>query len=182
MFPSKMTVLLRRATDLWLRWRLRHDAVAYARTLGVGIGENCRLIKFQRATFGSEPYLIRLGNHVTVAAGVRFVTHDGGVWVFREAEPQLDVFGPIVVEDNVFIGINAIILPGVTIGRDCVVAAGSVVTKDVPPGFLVAGVPERPLKTIAEYRAGLAGRESHQRHLTNDEKRRTLEAKFWGDR
>jgi len=62
--------------------------------------------------FGSEPYLVRLGDHVSITAGVKFISHDGGVWVFRDRFPELDVFGPITVGSNVFIGINALIMPG----------------------------------------------------------------------
>ena len=53
---------------------------------------------------------------------------------------------PIVIEDNVWIGIDATILPGVTLGRNCVVAAGSVVTKDVPANMIAAGNPAKIVK------------------------------------
>ena len=45
----------------------------------------------------------KIGNHVTISGNVQFVNHDGGVWVFREKEPDIDVFGPIVIGNNVFI-------------------------------------------------------------------------------
>jgi acetyltransferase-like isoleucine patch superfamily enzyme len=154
--------------------------VAYARTLGVRIGEDCRLIGFKRPVFGTEPYLIKIGNHVTVAAGVRFITHDGAVWVFRREHPGIDIFGPIIIGNNVFIGINAIILPGVTIGDNCVIAAGSVVTQDIPANHIAAGVPARPLKTLDEYWAANQHKTMNIRQLPPQEKRRLLEEKFWG--
>ncbi len=55
---------------------------------------------------------------------------------------------PIVIEDNVWIGIDATILPGVTLGRNCVVAAGSVVTKDVPANMIAAGNPAKIVKQL----------------------------------
>ena len=71
---------------------------------------------------------------------------------FHELDPdrRLDVPAPrpIVIEDNVWLGARVIVLPGVTIGRDSVVGAGSVVTKDVPPRTLVAGVPAREVRTL----------------------------------
>jgi len=127
----------------------RIDPVLYARRLGVRVGERCKLIS---TSFGSEPYLVTIGNHVEVTDGVRFITHDGAVWVLRDESPNIDVLAPITVEDNVFIGMNAIILPGVTIGSNSVIAAGAVVTKNVASGTVVAGVPARLVCTIDEYR------------------------------
>lgn len=59
---------------------------------------------------------------------------------------------PIVLGKNVWIGANTMILPGVTIGDNAVIAAGSVVTRDVPTDTVVAGVPARKIKNIAEHR------------------------------
>ena len=58
---------------------------------------------------------------------------------------------PIIIKDNVWIGMSAIILKGVTVGEGAIVAAGSVVTKDVPPHTIVAGVPARVIKKDVYY-------------------------------
>lgn len=58
------------------------------------------------------------------------------------------VVSPIVIESNVWIGAGATILPGVTIGENSVVAAGAVVTKDVPPNTIVGGVPAKFIKNV----------------------------------
>jgi hypothetical protein len=68
-------------------WRIATDSVRYARSLGVEIGDGCRILGMTAATFGSEPYLIRLGSDVTVTSGVRFITHDGGLAIFRKDHP-----------------------------------------------------------------------------------------------
>ena len=134
-------------------YRARYSPVSYARSLGVKVGNNARLINIKpnSGTFGSEPYLVTLGNHVTVAANVQFITHDGGVWVFREQHPDIDVFGEIVIGNNVFIGYGAIIMPRVHVGDDVVIAAASVVTKDVPDKVVVAGVPAKIICSLDEY-------------------------------
>lgn len=151
--------------------QIANDPVAYARRIGVRVGEGCRLLGVHRAQFGSEPYLIEIGNHVTIAAGTRFVTHDGGVWVLRHKYPDIDVVGRIRIEDNVFIGINVIILPGVTIGRNSVVAAGAVVRKDVEPGTVVGGTPARLLTTLEDYENRSLAKALHVRNLPHQEKR-----------
>lgn len=73
------------------RLKKRKSMVQYLRDLGVKIGENCEI--YSSASFGSEPYLIKIGNHVRINTGVKFVTHDGGVWVLRgiagETTPEI---------------------------------------------------------------------------------------------
>lgn len=140
------------------------DLVEYARSLGVQVGNDCRLLGLHAGSFGSEPYLIRLGNHVSVTSA-QFITHDGGVWVFRGEDPTIDVIAPIVVGDNVFIGYGVTILPGVTVGNDCVIAAGAVVTKDVPSGSIVAGIPARRIRGVDDYRQKVMGKAFHIRGL-----------------
>ena len=133
-------------------------AVKIARKIGVRFvdepgKEQCRILNEPLETFGSEPYLVKLGHHVIITGGVSFITHDGGMWVLRDREQfkNLEVFGPINVGNNVFIGNNVIILPGVTIGDNVVVGAGAIVTKDVPSNSIVAGIPARVVKTTDEY-------------------------------
>ncbi len=126
------------------RWRIEK-----ARSWGVKIGENCKLYSMD---FIDEPYLVELGNHVVVADGVRFITHDGGVWIFWDEHPEIDHYGKIVVGDNVFIGINTLILPGTTIGNNCVIGAGSVVRGSIPDNSVVLGNPAKVIMKVSMYR------------------------------
>jgi maltose O-acetyltransferase len=84
---------------------------------------------------------LRIGDNVSVSPGVWLLTdqHDMNHPDFPEA------FGPIEIDDYAWLGSRALVLPGVKIGRGAVVAAGAVVTKDVPPYQIVGGVPARPL-------------------------------------
>lgn len=122
----------------------------YAKYLGIKFGDNVRILHFPR--WGSEPYLIEIGNNVTITRGVAFVNHDGGAALFRKEYPGLNVYGKIKVGNNVFIGINAIIMPGVTIGNNVVIGAGSIVNKDIPDNVVVAGVPAKIIKPLEDYK------------------------------
>lgn len=122
-----------------LYWRYLKSPESYARHLGVNIGENC-LIDTRR--WPSEPYLITIGNNVQITDRVAFHTH-GGYNCIRKLCPDFDVFGKIIVNDWVYIGAGAQIMPGVTIGEGALVAAGAIVTKSVPPHTVVGGNPAR---------------------------------------
>jgi UDP-3-O-[3-hydroxymyristoyl] glucosamine N-acyltransferase len=150
----------------------RRDPVAFARSLGVRMGSGCEFFGTTAATWGGEPYLITLGNRVMITAGVRFITHDGTVLLFRDRYPTLDLVGPIRLGDNVFVGMNSIILHGVTIGSNCVIGAGSVVNRDIPSGQVAAGVPARVICTLDEWWEKHSPRFLHTHGLPEDEKRR----------
>ncbi|MCC5936789.1 MAG: acyltransferase [Lunatimonas sp.] len=124
------------------------NPVFYARRLGVDIGFNCRIATDK---FGSEPYLIKIGNNCSITRGVTFVNHDGGVWIFRKDNENFDIFGKIVIGNNVYIGNETTILPGVTIGDNCVIGASSVVTKSIPSNTVAAGAPIRYICKTEEY-------------------------------
>ena len=171
-------MLLRIYRYLYHWQKIKRDPVGYARMLGVEVGENCKIGGLDRGTFSTEPYLISLGDHVEIAAGVRFITHDGGVWVFRESEPDIDVFAPIRLGNNVFVGMNSLILPGTTVGDNVVIGAGSVVKGDIAADSVVAGVPARLIRTTAEYRKKLQPDVVHIRHMPRDRKRALLQQTF----
>ncbi len=146
----------------------------YARLVGVKLGKDCRLYS---TNFGSEPYLIAIGDHVTVTKGVRFITHDGGLWVLRNEYPSADYIRPIIVYDNCFIGVNSIILPGVTIGPNAIIGAGSVVSRSIPPNCVAVGSPARVIGTLEKYRQHIY-ESFHTHHLKKSEKKDFLLKQF----
>ena len=118
-----------------------------------GLVEGKNVSVMGNVNFGTEPYLITLGDNVRISFGVVFITHDGGTWVFRDQKPYDGIikYGTIHIGERTFIGCNSIIMPGVKIGKRCVVGAGSVVTKDVPDGHVVAGNPAKVIMSTEEY-------------------------------
>lgn len=92
---------------------------------------------------------VTIGNNVFIAPNVGLHTAGHPLDSKRRNE-GLEYAGPITIEDDVWIGAGVQVCPGVTIGHGAVVAAGAVVTKDVAPDTVVAGVPARPVKTIRQ--------------------------------
>lgn len=92
---------------------------------------------------------ITIGNRVTLAYRVAVITHwdPGSSRLAQERPPSR---APVTLKDDCYIGTNATILPGVTVGAGSIVAAGAVVTKDVPDGVLVAGVPAKVIGPVAK--------------------------------
>jgi len=104
------------------------------------IGTDCAIWPYTNVT---DPEYTRLGNNVMLTA-CTILGHDGSIAVLNKAYgKKLDSVGKVDIKDNVFIGHGAIILPNVTIGPNAIVAAGAVVSKDVPEGTIVAGVPAK---------------------------------------
>ncbi len=110
------------------------------RRRGVRIGKECRIYSKE---FSREPYLITLGDGVGIAGGVKFITHNGAARLLRSGRPGIQSFGRIDIADDSFIGENAILLPGTSIGRNCIIAAGAVVHGPIPDNSLVVGNPAR---------------------------------------
>lgn len=134
------------------KFATNHQYVEILKRGGVQIGNGCTINK--DVIFGTEPYLISIGNNVRLTSGVKMVTHDGGLFVPRNLgliDQRADKMGRIRIGNNVNVGWNAIIMPGVTIGNNCIVGAGAIVNKDVPDNSVVAGVPARVIETIEEY-------------------------------
>jgi acetyltransferase-like isoleucine patch superfamily enzyme len=111
------------------------------------MGEHCSVQSNVEIT---DPKYVRLGNNVRLS-GCTLFGHDGSVNMLNRAYGlKLDSVGKIDIRDNVFIGHRAILLPGVTIGPNAIVAAGAVVTKDVAENTVVGGVPAKRICSLDE--------------------------------
>lgn len=114
------------------------------------IGKN---VYYYSRIMPSDPKLLRLGDNVVIATNVRFLGHDridimlSGMF----GQKYTKFYDCIDVGNNVFIGADTTILPGVKIGDNSIIGAGAVVTKDLPSGFLWGGIPARPIGKFDDF-------------------------------
>ena len=179
--------LIKRVVLKYKRWRFRHATPAERGNLlhehyipgNYKVGTGCEFLT-QTVPFGSEPYLIEIGDNVRITSGVKFCTHDGGLWVLRHNGmlENADYFGRIKIEDNVHIGWDTIIMPGVTIGHDSIIGVGGVVTRNIPPRSVAVGVPARVIESIDDYYEKYKDRVDFIKNLSESEKEKYLMEKF----
>lgn len=160
----------------WLK--IKRKPIEYSRKMGVTIGEGCQILADPLTTFGTEPWLITIGNQVDITSGVMFINHEGGMWCARRIKPELkeyDLFRPIRIGDNVMVGTRSIIMPGITIGNNVIIAANSVITKDVPDGAVVAGIPAKQISTVEKFTDSLKQEELfHTKRMSSKQKHQYL--------
>jgi acetyltransferase-like isoleucine patch superfamily enzyme len=131
-------------TDYMRRWGGLHR-----------VGEGCSILT---STIFTDPEYVSLGNNVHFS-DCTILGHDGSIAMLDHALGEaLDSVGYVVIHDNVFIGYGAIVLPNCSIGPNAIVAAGSVVTKDVPPNAVVGGVPAAVIADFDEHVARIRER------------------------
>ena len=126
----------------------RPDPVQNAIRIGAKIGKRFNMMN-EVWLDGSFSWLIEIGDDVTIAPRVYILAHDASTKLLL----GYTRIGKVTIGDRVFIGASAIVLPGVTIGSDVVIAAGSVVTRDVPDGVVVAGNPAREICKLDQFKA-----------------------------
>ncbi len=113
---------------------------------GLKIGKNTHILDGAFLD-PSHCFLISIGDNCTLAPNVRIIAHDASMFRFLSHTK----IGRVKIHDNCFIGDSVIILPGVSIGPNAVVGAGSIVTHDIPPNSVAAGAPAKVLTTLNEF-------------------------------
>lgn len=151
--------------------RLFYSLEKQARHAGVNLGKhNYIASKF----WSAEPYLITIGDFCALTTGTKIFTH-GGARVARNIYPDFDCFGKVTIGNYVYIGTNSLIMPGVSIGNNVLVAAGSIVTKSIPSNVVVAGNPAKIICTLDEYINHNLPFNLNSKKMSPDEKRKLLE-------
>lgn len=161
---------------IFSKYHMQKDPVTYLRKQGARIGDGCSIAS--NVSFGSEPYLINIGDNVRLTERVRLITHDGGVWVVRHIMDEfkdVDLFGKITIGNNVHVGVDSVIMPGVTIGNNVVIGCCAVVTHDIPDNSVAAGTPARVIESIDEYIEKNKSEYTYTKHMTPNEKRKFIE-------
>lgn len=144
--------LIYKINDLWVR-RSSDSLIEYYRKKGVRIGSNCVFRSAGSARIDiMRPSLITIGDNVDMNKNFTIMAHDFSHRVFVSLYGEfLSSSGEVNIGNNIYFGTDVIVLKGVTIGDNCVIGAGSVVSRSIPANSVAAGVPCRVICTIEEY-------------------------------
>ncbi len=154
------------------------NRIEASRKLGVRIGDNCVIYGCNMNMWGSEPFLITIGNNVFITDGCKFINHDGGTLPLRKIVPDLEITKEIKIGNDVYLGIDTIIMPGVIIGNNVIVGARSIVTKNLESNGVYTGTPAKYIKSIDEYLNKLKIESLKIGHLNADDKEKMLKKIF----
>lgn len=127
--------------------------IKYLKKQGITIGEDC-IIRFPKTTFidTTRPYLISIGNRVDMNINFKIYTHDWASHVFiGKYNQMINSSGKVTIGDNIYFGADCTVLKGVSIGNNCIIGAGSVVTKSIPENSVAAGNPCKVICSLDEY-------------------------------
>ena len=148
-----MNFLYRIILKLHTIWKnlYKTSYVEICKARGMKVGKEVQFI--ESPDFGSEPYLIEIGDRTKITAGCTFINHDGAMYTIRSFEKYKDArnFGRIKIGKNCFIGNNCTFLPGSKMGDNCILGAGSLLNSSMPDNSVYAGVPAKFICTIEEY-------------------------------
>jgi acetyltransferase-like isoleucine patch superfamily enzyme len=128
-----------------VRWAPRGVILWLHRMRGVRMGKDC-FVDPTALLETAYPEKITLGNDVRITAHAVIMAHIKGPHYLRQTGIAPSVIKPVVFEDHCFIGVNSVIMPGVTVGKAAIVASGAVVVNNVPAYSIVAGNPARVIK------------------------------------
>lgn len=130
----------------WMEIKKREKYINLLIQRGLRLGANVEII----SNFFFDPshcFLISIGDNTTICPNVRLIAHDAST----KKHLGYTKIGRIDIKENCFIGDSAIVLMNVTIGPNSIIGAGSVVTKDVPPGMVAAGNPAKVMMSVDDY-------------------------------
>lgn len=127
--------------------------IKFLRSKGIKIGNNCIVFDPKSASIDfSRPSLLEIGDKVFLHKGITIMTHDFASYVFiNKYNEFIPSHGKIKIGNNVWFGCNCTVLKGVTIGNNCIIGTGSVVTRNIPDNSVAIGSPAKVICSIDEY-------------------------------
>lgn len=150
---------------LVLREKASSEAfIEYLEKRGVRVGKCCYIPEPSSVLIDlTDPWLVTLGDNITLTHGVVVLTHDYGWSVMKKSGNSkgavLGSQAPVKIGNNVFVGVNTVITKGVTVGDNVIIGAGSVVNKDCESNSVYAGNPAKKIMTMEEYAQKRADRQ-----------------------
>lgn len=138
--------------NLWAR-RSSQSIIQYYRDKGIKIGKGSFCMHPKSLMIDtSRPSQIEIGENVFLHRGLTILSHDYASWVFLGLNGDfIPSQGNVKIGNNIWFGYNCTVLKGVTIGDNCIIGLGSVVSKSIPPNSVAAGIPAKVICTIEEY-------------------------------
>lgn len=136
----------------WYR-RNGNAYIGYLRSKGIKIGNRCEVQKPISLNIDiSRPSLLSIGNHVYLHRGLTIMTHDWASWVFLDKYHDfIPSHAQVTIGNNVWFGEFVTVLKGVKIGDNCIIGAGSIVTKDIPDNSVAVGIPAKVVSCLDDY-------------------------------
>lgn len=149
----KMKILIQRLKRKYAEFQGGETYINYLRGKGIKIGNGCHIGKPKTISIDyTRPYLVEIGNNVRMNTGFTLLTHDFATSVLTNVYGEfLPSSGKVVIGNNVYFAQKCTVMKGVTIGDNCIIGYGSIVTKDIPSNSVVAGSPARVICTLEQY-------------------------------
>ncbi|MCK5343232.1 MAG: acyltransferase [Candidatus Heimdallarchaeota archaeon] len=149
-------VIQSRIKNLQLRWAHTSPKryIKFLKNQGIKIGDDLWVTpKVKSLNIDvTRPSLLEIGNQVRLNRNLTILTHDGGFYVLRNKYKEfIPQSGRVKIGNNVYFGRNCTVFKGVTIGDNCIIGFGSIVTKDIPSNSVAVGAPARVVSTLEDY-------------------------------
>lgn len=142
--------------NLELQWARTSSKryIAYLRRIGIKVGDDLWVTpKLKTLKIDvTRPSLIEIGSKVRLNQNLTILTHDGGFYVLKNKYNEfVSQSGRVKIGNNIYFGRNVTVFKGVTIGDNCIIGFGSIVTKDIPSNSVAVGAPAKVVSTLDEY-------------------------------
>lgn len=153
---SRLIKFIKSIINIIRNYRIHKSSSTYIehlRSKGIRIGEGCCVFSPKNILIDTtRPELIEIGNNVFLHKGITILTHDWCGWCFVNTHKTfIPSHGKVKIGNNVWFGQNVTVCKGVTIGNNCIIGIGSIVTKSIPDNSVAAGIPARVICTYNEY-------------------------------